>query len=466
MNAALGLESLDYGTRVLRASAFLGLLALAGAVSVVEPLAGAVVILLTYLLVRNRGVFRDALVVLLVGNVTLTYGFANVGLRLGGIPVPLTEILLLPVAAFALLRLRSLSGLGPPATLLVGLLTLASVRLVVDVPRWGNLALRDFTTPLEAIALVVGFWAVREYGVRWCARLCLGAALAVLAYGALFPLRDSIATLGPTVGLQQAVPLLGQYSGAAPAVAAALFLFLLRFRAPWSPILGAASLAVIALLQSRGLYLAIPLAGLSVLLVAGNFGGAFPARLAGSVVLGGFMLLLLVPLGPQGRMGPVSAGFASSQIVTLLGRDGPGAGSFDHRVHWAQELWSRQNQAVGSVIWGVGMGPDLADGAAGGQEFIRKPHNDYLEVFARFGVLGLGLWLGLVGASLNAVRRGIKAATDPESKTFLVWILAASLVYLFVAATQPLLAFPYGTMPLFLMLGMGLALARGEGTSQ
>jgi hypothetical protein len=37
------------------------------------------------------------------------------------------------------------------------------------------------------------------------------------------------------------------------------------------------------------------------------------------------------------------------------------------------------------------------------------------------------------------------------------WVLAASVIYLGVAATQPYLAFPSGTVPLYFMLGMGLA---------
>ena len=39
-------------------------------------------------------------------------------------------------------------------------------------------------------------------------------------------------------------------------------------------------------------------------------------------------------------------------------------------------------------------------------------------------------------------------------------MLANSVVYLFISATQPLLAYPYGTIPLFGILGAGLALAR------
>ena len=35
-----------------------------------------------------------------------------------------------------------------------------------------------------------------------------------------------------------------------------------------------------------------------------------------------------------------------------------------------------------------------------------------------------------------------------------------SFVYLGIAATQPLLAFPYGTVPLFFIMGMGIAAAR------
>ena len=39
------------------------------------------------------------------------------------------------------------------------------------------------------------------------------------------------------------------------------------------------------------------------------------------------------------------------------------------------------------------VGPDLTDGFATGAALVRKPHDDYLEAYARLGVFGLAAYV-------------------------------------------------------------------------
>jgi O-antigen ligase len=95
----------------------------------------------------------------------------------------------------------------------------------------------------------------------------------------------------------------------------------------------------------------------------------------------------------------------------------------------------------------------------------RKPHNDYVEIISRYGLVGAILWTGLFASLLLPIWRAATSRTHSEKeRAFLVWVIAAAFGYMFIAGTQPLLAFPYGTLPLFMLLGMGLAQAR-RGTS-
>jgi O-antigen ligase len=92
---------------------------------------------------------------------------------------------------------------------------------------------------------------------------------------------------------------------------------------------------------------------------------------------------------------------------------------------------------------------------------VRKPHNDYLEAYARLGLLGLVLFIGILGTALVSIVRGARAALGVEA-SFMWFVVAQSLVLLVIAATQPLLAFSYGTVPLFFTLGAALAVAAGR----
>ncbi len=411
--------------------------------------------------IRWQRLPAELLVVLIAGSVVLDFGFANVGLRLGGLPLPLTEILLLPLVGIALVRVRSLHDLGWPGVFLIGFLALATLRLVVDVPRWGTFAVRDYTTPLETLAMIVGFWAVKEYGLRVWIRIWRFVLLLLLMYASFYPLREQLASMGPVVGLQRPVPLLGQFNGTGFAISAAFFFFHLFLRRSWPYLLGAWCLLLLAILQQRALYLAIPMAALVILAASPRIGGTVAVRLAAGLGLAILVLFLIAPVVGSGRVGAITPAFYASHISTIFGAEGPATGERDVRIQWATELWDRLRDQPESLLVGIGMGPDLIEGFRAPEgKLVRKPHNDYLEIFARFGIVGAGLWLGLLASSVgriwSAARRG---EMQDEERRFLLWVLALATVYLFVSAVQPLLAFPYGTIPLFTALGMGLAVA-------
>ena len=70
----------------------------------------------------------------------------------------------------------------------------------------------------------------------------------------------------------------------------------------------------------------------------------------------------------------------------------------------------------------------------------------------------------LILSAAVPVYRAAIARSDATSD-FLWWVVATTIVYAFIAATQPLLAYAYGTIPLFLLLGAALALA-GDGEAR
>lgn len=412
--------------------------------------------------IRGRDFPGDLLVVLIAGNVILNFGFANLGFHVGGLPLPLTEVLLLPLAGFAMLRLSSLKELGWPGLLLLGLLIVTTARFIVSYPQWGTLAVRDYTSPLEAsCAFIIGFWAIREYGlVKWT-RIWLTVFVALLFYVTLFPYRELLASSGPQVGLQRPVPLLGQYMAVGPAAGAAFFFFHLRLSGFQPHLLGGWALLLMAIIQERSLYLVIPLAALVLIIVSDGRGRVIVGRLTAGLVVAIVALFLLAPFIPSGRVGSLTPAFFISHAATIFGADGPGSGTIDDRSEWRHDILNRITSQSSSLILGLGPGPDLLNGFVGlDGQLIRKPHNDYLEMFARYGILGLSLWVGFIVSVLCRIWFVVRQNVLPDDEqTFLLWALTLATIYLVVSAVQPLMSFPYGTIPLFTVLGMGLAVA-------
>jgi hypothetical protein len=71
----------------------------------------------------------------------------------------------------------------------------------------------------------------------------------------------------------------------------------------------------------------------------------------------------------------------------------------------------------------------------------------------------------LIGSAIIPIFRAARARSD-RAADFLWWVVAVTIVYTLVAATQPLFAYAYGTIPLFATLGAGLALVGARGADR
>jgi hypothetical protein len=440
-----------------------GVAAAAGVAAAEIPLAAfgiaAVVLVLSLALFDLQAMERTATMMLVGGAVLLGYGFSNLGIP-GGIPLPATEILFLPLALIALAH---------PPTRLTGKVLLplslyallVGIRLLFDYPVWGVFAIRDTTAALEAFILVIGYRSIARDGVETWFRRMGWIFTGVLVYGFLTaPIARQLADAGPTVGLQRPTPLFDQRGIKYSVVAAGLYLLL--FSKGWVRVAGVGIVAgLTGIYQARSLYLLFPLAIL-VLGWAARRIGRVAIQLIPVVALGAIVIAFAGSLQIEGRRGPVDPAFIEAHARTLLGEEGPQAGSIRGRVEWFSRTWEFVTQSPGTVAVGVGLGPDLTFGLLEGDDgqLVRKPHDDYLEVFARTGLLGFVLFMWLLLACLVPIARRARAGSSLDAR-FCAWILAASFVYLGVAAVQPLLSFSYGSVPLFFLLGMGVAIAEG-----
>jgi len=261
-------------------------------------------------------------------------------------------------------------------------------------------------------------------------------------------MHSTLEQISPQVGITHPVPLFSFRTAAFLGVPA--FFWFLCNRHGATRVIGAMlSLLVLLFKQSRGGYLA---------LIFGVFGIIFlhPSRLPKwgkyIIVLGFFVLVISPFIGQvQGRLGvPVSVKTVIEQLGTLLGHEGPGAGSFQGRLtRWPQTVQKVLSEPFGP-IFGIGFGPDLFGLVIEGGVIVRKPHNDFLELWARSGIFGLALYIGLlITFSIWTVRICRKDIS-------LLWVLALHISFLFRTISQNALGFAY-TIAVYLGL-LGLAL--------
>lgn len=390
------------------------------------------------ILIKVRHFWAYAMWVAVFGLAVWSYGFNNVPLVR---PLPLVDALIFFAVIFGFSRWWPLHRITVVRRLLICLSALTFIivlRLVVDIPRFGLLSVRDALFAFELWVLFPAIALGAILGERRLNRYLLWLFSIAMAWFLLYPWRDMLTRISPVVGIQRPVHLFAFTTAGFLSVPA--FFWFLWHRPTVLCVIGAtAALLVLLLAQSRGAYLSF-LGSVIVLLLLhpGVLRRWGRIVLAGAVVGG---LLLLIGGSLTGRMGEVSINTVVEQLKTLAGEEGLGAGSFRHRLEaWPKVIEQVLSEPLGPMV-GVGLGPDLFQGFALGPDIVvRKPHNDFLEIWARTGIFGLLTWLAILAIlgwqALLGARRSLRNG----------WILALQITLWITSLSQPAMGFAYVTV--------------------
>ncbi len=399
----------------------------------------------------------------LAGPLVFGLGYANFGIRVAGLPLPIADILLAVLLARVLAPVITRRAPLPDLPMLcaLALAAIGLVRLAIDHGTYGTFAARDAVLPLELTFLLVGAWSMGRFGLERWSQALTWIFLAALAYFLVLEF-SNLERTGPLVGFTQDRRLLDPSWAEETASGAGLFFFLwMRPFGRWSYAISAVFFANAFLSEKRGIYVGLTLAVVVTVIIAWR--GLDRAARRNLLVAGGacaVALVLLLTFAPTGRHGPLTPSLVVDQLRTLVGLEGEGGGTISDRAEWAQGVIEQMNERPSSYLVGLGLGPDLLQGFVDLNDLpVRKPHNDYLEVMARLGIPALLLMVGALFVPLVIVGRGARRRDGPE-RDYLLFVVGASIVILFIAATQPLLWYPFGTVPLGFYLGSGYAIAR------
>jgi hypothetical protein len=393
---------------------------------------------------------------LYIGEMLLGVGVVGVLAATGYLRIPLRD-----EPALALLTLFVLWG---------------AVRSVSGVRAYGLDAVRDAALwyyGLFAFLAVATLARTPQLVERWLTRLralgpwlLLWLPVAVL----LTPVSDNAPSVpASTVSILTHKP--GNAAVAALLVLWYVVLFPEQIRPRWRPVWCGAALLVIALAatQNRGGLLGA-VAGSAVGLVFLRDRVRLITRAVVASVLGLLLAVLLTPALPftglQGRA--FSATQLIENITSLDGTDAPTDSNLNGTVDGRTELWTRilaKQVDDGLLVEGSGFGPNLAAQVGvldNGKESLRSPHNSHLNVLARMGLIGIGLWIALwmgwyatvIIGCRRLIRRGLhrRARVGVLTLTVVTAILVSSFF-------DPQLEGPQIAILLWTVFGVGVTVA-------
>lgn len=442
---------------------------------------------------RVRSPFAFAGFALVGGYVMLNRGFAGFHLPLGPLPLYVGELALAPLLLLAIARLRG-RPLGAPVWLLALWMAFNLALTLPHIGTFGLVAIRDAAIWYYGLYMLVGMAAWQSLDAqttcRWLGWIFVATIFTVVASmmtesGILPPIELPISD-GPLIGNRDDANAMYLLAGAA--------LFLTSSyveRTPWprslTPVLVLVAFGLVAAAQHRSAFVALA-AVLALLAVLRLWRPVVVLVGAGTAVIVLLYVLNVSIEDPEsGR--PISARtIVQRQLSTVafLGggeravRSDSDSGTIRWRTIWWDALLRESLADPRLFLVGRGYGPDLRDAVRGleGQTLnwnqgseagrtVRAPHNIAVTVLARSGLVGLVLWLTLLGACCVGIIRAIASARRAgarDDEMLGVWLATFVTTVVVASLFGVVLESPFGAVPFFFILGLGVAWSRDRTT--
>ena len=445
--------------------------------TVVAALAAGALLVLAYQQLSRLGLetWQFLSLCCVTGYVVLNYGFENLSLPLGPLRyLPVAELLMGTAWILALRRYRGLElnrALNMPAVLcILALLLLTFIHLVTDLPQNGLYALRDSTSSVDALFLVLGvLWATEQSNLQLVRKWLLWLFILATVYSFTFPWAEQMRDWSPSFGPFHAVPLIGNYQELA------IFLFAGALYSLWvAPsivawprwvfrALAIAQLAGLAILQSRTTLVGIVLiVSLLILLHDRNSLSKLLATIGYSLCALVLVILILSVAGwqVQGRLGPMDISNLANQVKSIwpTSAESRQLGHESDRQAWYGEVWNKVTDSPAKLLVGVGYGQPLVDFMSDNGQPIRQPHNSSLTFLGRLGLIGLLVWFLFLFTLLRQLGRAVIRARKLPARSgpLPLWFLAFAILGLLDSMVQPYFEFSHSAVPFFFLAGIGL----------
>jgi O-antigen ligase len=348
--------------------------------------------------------------------------------------------------------------------MLVGWLLLSSIRLVWDVRNHGMDAIRDFAMVYYALFFFIARHVTQDEATSaWFSRVLRGASLTLLPLFLLFEQFPELFLNTLTVRGNPLIFFKADLAGTGMSIGAIAWFFHYKDdrRRIWALGVSLMLIGVMLSTDNRASMLALVVPAV----ILGCAGRTQLMKSLGFFAIAAVLVLMLwAQFGSRPwRESPLYGFYERSVSIIDFGGQrtylsesaGPKGGNNQFRAVWWKTVIDETNEA--NPWLGIGFGHDLADRFLkayypdSNETFTaRSPHNFFITVYARTGLIGLATFLSIAG--LIAVRSWRAIRSDRSNDEVLPWCVVVSL--LTSATFGVVLEGPMGAVLFWISLGL------------
>lgn len=407
----------------------------------------------------------------LAGYMVLNYGFENLTIHVGGLPLIISYGLMylsLVLALFARQKWIRKALKDPVMLSMLVLIGVSGLHLLVDLPAYGLWAIRDASICLDGIFFLVGmFWATKLDSAALLCKWLLVIFVLNLIYSFTLPWGEQIWSWSPDSGVFLPVAIFGNFRGSGDVLTAgAMFCicigdYLVK-RPRWlMPFLAMAQLLGIAIAQTRRMYLGLVIMIILLLLLKESKKSINLVLMLGSGIVVLFLATTVGDLKINGRIGPVNLSFFGAHIRSMSGAEDTPGSSVQSRFDWVDEAMEHFHA---HPILGEGFGQPLLTDVDDNGAVTRMPHNSSLTILARLGIVGFAIWLvfhlSLIGTFLYALLR--KRQGNRQFHDLVLWLFLFYILFMIASFVEAPFEFPSAAVRFYVLMGFAVGLIRWQ----
>ncbi len=421
-------------------------------------------------------IYSMTLALMLVLYIIFNYGFMQMKLPYGaGFGVPIGEIML--IIGLLLVKYQPVINVKTFYLFLIWWIYVALL-LAFDVPTKGFWALRDASHVIESLYVLVGFsvysWYRSNIFLKFN-KFFIILFFLVFVYMISYLAKDYLLVYSPMIvtGGGYESPFLFHYANTSYVALAFAITFFLKFNRIKSKriipyiVLFAIVLYLLIVFPSRTLYLQI--LGLMLFMVWVNKKYALVVVYISVFIIAMLSIFSMTGIEVISRTGVVvNLEYIVNHFLSITGvGDGDVQGSAEGvglRLSWWINIYNQMISGVDKFLFGLGYGDPLVDFVARSArhssegQIVREPHNSYISIVARSGVIGIILWVSIQVSLVRSWMIVYKKIPHPSVRVFLNFTMLYSICLWILAIGEDSFEKPYNVIPYYCLWGLVLGI--------
>ncbi|MCD8096228.1 MAG: hypothetical protein LUE12_08900 [Ruminococcus sp.] len=415
------------------------------------------------MVIDKRSLYFNLLLITVGLNIVLNYGFSNFGISVG-VLVPFSQIVML----VGVLRIIIRGSLNKKFSGILILCIYAYVRLFSDMffANKGVYALRDATNYMDILFVIIAYEEMKELELKGVdAREKFDRAMEIIycialvyVFTSYFPGSDFMKSFSPSYSGQQGrITFFGFYAATKFWIYIYTFYCYYRLSKHDSDI-DRTKVTVYAVLGSLYFIIATGRTHWLILIIillylaitgTSKYMWKFYKYLAFALIVGIFIISFGMLVNSSFIMNALDS--VVNIFLSMVGKGSNAAkvGGFEMRIEWFEKIFRTAFSDFRILIFGQGFGVALTDFISSGSTLVREPHNSFISVFARLGIVGEAIWIGLFIKVFSMVSYAYRNKTTRYA-SFGIFMILGAFVF---ANTEPFFEQTYCAMPFYTLLG-------------